>query len=81
MNPPTKEKPCPTCGGCGLVSVPDTQAMIAARTARGITQAALAAAAGWKATYVSGLESGKRAMTQAAAERYWKALHGAGRKA
>jgi hypothetical protein len=72
--PPTREDHCPACNGKGSRVVFDVEVMKRTRSARGITQAALARAANWQASVVSELESGARPMTQAAAERYWRAL-------
>lgn len=75
--PPTTEQPCPGCAGRGSVTAFDVEAMRAKRKAFGLTQTAVARAAGWQANVVSELESGARPMTRASAERYWKALEDA----
>lgn len=72
---PTREEHCPACQGGGSVVVPDREALRDARMARGLTQAALARAADWQPSMVTELETGARPMTQASAERYWRALH------
>jgi transcriptional regulator with XRE-family HTH domain len=56
------------------VTVYDVAAMKAARIAAGLTQSALARAAGWAPNQLCEIESGARPMTEASAERYWRAL-------
>lgn len=79
--PPTTEAPCPACSGRGSVIIYDAEAMAAKRKALRLSQSAVARAVGWQASIVSELESGARPMTEASAQRYWKALHEAEKSA
>lgn len=73
---PTRPCICPTCSGIGSVSIPDLGALISTRVSLGLSQSAVARAAGWQASVVSEMESGARPLTEASATRYWLALSG-----